>query len=257
MGVDVALPAKQRVVLAKLLLQANRIVTLDAMIDALWDGAPPARARVTVQGYVSRLRQVLGDAAGGPIITRQPGYVLAVSAGELDVDRFTELYGQARSAVAGGAWRLAVARLDEALALWRGDPLADVPSAVLQRTEVPRLAELRLRAFESRFDAELRLGRHAELVAEIRKLASGEPLREGLHGQLMLALYGCGQQAEALEAFRRIDQRLRSELGIDAGPDLGDLHQRMVAADPSLLDCMAPVSDVRPAGRGGRPVLPG
>jgi DNA-binding SARP family transcriptional activator/tetratricopeptide (TPR) repeat protein len=233
-GSGVALSPKQRILLAVLLLHAGRVVPVEALIDALWDDAPPSSARVTLQGYVKRLRQKLGVQAGKRLVTRSPGYLMVVAAGELDLDRFTGLCDQARSAADGGDWPGAARLFGEALALWRGDPLADVPAAALQRTEVPRLAELRMRAVESRVEADLRLGRHRELVAELRGLVGGEPLREELHGQLMLALYRCGRQAEALEVFRGIDQRLRGELGISPGPELQHLHHRILKADPSL-----------------------
>jgi DNA-binding SARP family transcriptional activator/tetratricopeptide (TPR) repeat protein len=238
------LSAKQRVVLAVLLLNANGVVPVEALIDALWDDAPPSSARVTLQGYVSRLRQNLGVEAGQRIVTRSPGYLMVVGDGELDLDRFIRLCEEARSAADGGDWRGAAGLLREALALWQGDPLEDVPAEAVQRTEVPRLAELRMRAVESQVEADLRLGRHAELVAELRRLAGGEPLREGLHGHLMLALYRCGRQAEALEVFRGIDRRLRGELGIAPGPELQRLHQRILAAEPSLTEGLVSPLDV-------------
>jgi DNA-binding SARP family transcriptional activator len=198
-GGDAALPAKQRILLAVLLLHANRVVSVDTLIDAVWGDAPPSSARTTLQGYVKQLRQNTVLRVGGRVITRSPGYQIAVAAGELDLDRFTGLCDSARAAAAAGDWAGAAGRFGQALTLWRGDPLADIPSATVHRTEVPRLAELRMRAVESRVQAELRLGRHSELVAELRRLAGGDPLREGLHGQLMLALYRSGRQAEALE----------------------------------------------------------
>jgi DNA-binding SARP family transcriptional activator/tetratricopeptide (TPR) repeat protein len=266
-GRDVVVASKQRVLLAILLLQANRIVPTEALVDALWDDAPPASARTTLQGYVKQLRQHADIQAGKRLVTRSPGYLIMVEAGELDLDRFTGLCDRARLAAGHGDWKAAAGLLGKALALWRGNPLADVPSAVLQRSEVPRLAELRMRAVESRVEAELRLGRHAELVAELRRLAGTEPLREGLHGQLMVALYRCGRQAEALEVFRGIDRQLRDELGICPGPELQRLHQRILAADPALTDGQVPAanepvpvaggSSVRPALAADRPVGPG
>jgi DNA-binding SARP family transcriptional activator/tetratricopeptide (TPR) repeat protein len=232
----VVLSAKQRILLAVLLLHASRVVPVETLIDALWDDAPPSSARVTLQGYVKQLRQNMGEQAGKRLVTRSPGYLMVVAADELDLDRFTGLCDQAQSAVDRGDWPEASRLFGEALSLWRGDPLADVPAPVVQRTEVPRLAELRVRAVESRVDADLRLGRHRELVAELRGLVGCEPLREALHGHLMLALYRCGRQAEALEVFRSIDQRLRGELGISPGPELQNLHQRILTADPSLTD---------------------
>jgi DNA-binding SARP family transcriptional activator len=240
-GGNAPLAGKQRVVLATLLLRANRVVPVDALIDAVWDDAPPASARTTLQGHVKRLRQDADVQVAGRVVTRPPGYLITVADGELDLDRFTGLCDRARPLADQGDWRGASGLFGEALALWRGEPLADVPSAVLERSEAPRLAELRMRAVESRVEMDLRLGRHAGLVAELRRLVSAEPLREGLHGQLMLALYRCGRQAEALQVFRAIDRRLRGELGIAPGPELSRLHQRILTADPSLAEGVTPV----------------
>ena len=246
-GGNASLAGKQRVVLATLLLRANGVVPVDALIDAMWDDAPPPSARTTLQGYVKQLRQNAGLQIGGRVVTRPPGYLITVADGELDLDRFTGLCDRARPLADRGDWRGASGLFGEALALWRGEPLADVPSVVLERSEAPRLAELRMRAVESRVEMDLRLGRHAGLVAELRRLVSAEPLREGLHGQLMLALYRCGRQAEALQVFRAIDRRLRGELGIAAGPELSRLHQRILTADPSLAEGVTPVVGQVPA----------
>ena len=145
-GGDVVLSAKQRILLAVLLLHANRVVPVESLIDAVWDDAPPSSARVTLQGYVKQLRRNLGVRAGRRLVTRSPGYLLVVAAGELDLDRFTGLCGRARSAAGRGDWPGAAGLFGEALSLWRGDPLADVPAAGVRRAEVPRLAELRMRA---------------------------------------------------------------------------------------------------------------
>jgi DNA-binding SARP family transcriptional activator/tetratricopeptide (TPR) repeat protein len=233
-GGPARVPAKQRVLLTALLMRANRAVSAQTLIETLWDATPPRSARVTAQGYVKGLRQILGREDGQRIVTRDPGYLITVAPGELDLERFMTLTAGARAAAARGDWPGAAAGFGEALAWWRGVPLADVPSAVLQREEVPRLAELRLNALESRIEADLYLGRHAELVAELRQLAGAEPLRERVHGLLMLALYRSGRQAEALAVFRGIDGMLRGELGIGPGAGLRDLHQRMLAADPAL-----------------------
>ena len=160
-GRDVMLAGKARVVLAALLLHANQVVPVDALVDALWDDAPPASARTTLQGYVKRLRQLPGTAVAERIITRSPGYLIQVRSGELDLTSFTGLSDQGRAAARAGDWERASALLADALALWRGQPLGDVPSEVLQRTEVQRLAELRMQAVEAQVEAELRLGRMA------------------------------------------------------------------------------------------------
>lgn len=174
-GGSVWLPASQRVVLAGLLLRANRVVPVDALIAMLWDDTPPSSARNTVQGYVMRLRRRLGPEGGRQIITRAPGYLITVNDGKLDTDRFTARTDEGRLAAAVGDWEGAATGFYAALALWRGDPLADVGSAMLAREEVPRLTELRLRALESRIDADLHLGRHADLDTVARQSGLGAP----------------------------------------------------------------------------------
>jgi DNA-binding SARP family transcriptional activator/tetratricopeptide (TPR) repeat protein len=262
-GRDLGLQPKPRVVLAALLLHANRVVSVDTLVEALWDDAPPRSARVTLQGYVKQLRRGVSAQVGERVVTQSLGYLVRVAADELDLTRFTALCGRARAATAGGDWRGAAALCVQALELWRGEPLADVSSAWLQRTQAPRLAELRMQAVELRIEADGRLGQHGQLVAELRQLTSTEPLREGLHGQLMLALYRSGRQAEALGVFRGIDRRLREELGVAAGSELQGLHQRMLAGDQSLMASPVPVAGARlqrapamPAGGPGRRVVP-
>jgi DNA-binding SARP family transcriptional activator/Flp pilus assembly protein TadD len=227
-------PGKQRVVLAALLLNAGRVVAVEELAEALWGTAPPPSARVTVQNYVKRLRQALGDTNRTRIGTRPGGYVIGVGAGELDVARFEELLGDARVAARDGSWDTAAARARAALALWRGEPLADAGLELLAAREVPRLADLRLQALEIRIDTDLHLGRHAEVTTELRQLAGAYPLREKLHALLMLALYRNGRQAEALAAYRHARHVLIDELGIEPGAELRDLHQQILAADPAL-----------------------
>lgn len=196
-------PGKQRVLLAALLLSANRMVPVDELAEALWGSGPPASARPTLQNYVKRLRQALADAGGGRISTLPGGYLIQVDAGELDVSRFEALQESAREAARAGAWDLAAAELRAALSLWRGEPLVNVPSELLSLREVPRLAEARLQAVEARIDAELHLGHHADVIAELRQLAGVHSLRERLHALLMLALYRDGQKAEVGTSDRR------------------------------------------------------
>ena len=239
--------AKQRVLLAALLLRANRVVPVDELTDVLWDGEPPASARPTLLNYVKRLRQALGEAGRSRIVTWPPGYQAVVAPAELDVTRFESLQRSAREAAAAGAWERAAAELRAALALWRGEPLADVPSLVLQARETWRLEETRLQALEARIDADLHLGRGGELIPEIQALAGAHPLREGFHAQLMLALQGEGRQGEALAAFQRARQVLIDELGLEPGPALQELHQRILTADPGLVTSPA----VRPAASPG------
>ena len=193
---------KQRTVLATLLLNANHIVPTEDLVEALWGTAPPPSARVSVQNYVAQLRKALGDQSHSRIGTQPRGYVISVADGELDIARFEVLLGAARQAARDSAWDTAAAQARAALALWRGEPLADVESELLAVREVPRLAELRLQALQTRIDADLHLGRHAEVIGELQLLAVAHPLREHLHALLMLALYRDGRQAEALAAYQ-------------------------------------------------------
>jgi WD40 repeat protein len=181
-----------------------------------------------------RLRKALGDDDGNRIMTQAGGYAIAVGEDELDIARFRSSLAVSRAAARSGEWDTAAAEARAALALWRGEPLADVRSSLLGARDVPRLAELRLQALETRVDADLRLGYDDELVAELRQLTAAYPLREHLRAQLMLALYQHGRQAEALAAYREVRELLVNELGTEPGPELRDLHQRMLAADPAL-----------------------
>jgi DNA-binding SARP family transcriptional activator/tetratricopeptide (TPR) repeat protein len=240
---------KQRAVLAALLLRAGQVVSLDELAEILWGQEPPPSARVTIQNYVMRLRQALADTGGSRISTQPHGYLIRVGPGELDVARFESLLGAAREAARDSSWDTAAARSRAALLLWRGDPLSDVDSEVLAAREVPRLAELRLQALEVRIDADLHLGRQAEVIAELRQLVTGDPLREHLHGLLMLALYRDGCQAEALAAYQDARRVLVEELGTEPGTKLRELHQRMLAGDPAL----AVLDPVPPAASAAAP----
>ena len=226
---------KQRVLMAALLLRANEVVASDDLAAAVWQGGPPGSSRVTMQNYVKRLRHALEPAGRDRIVTRPAGYLIEVGPGELDVARFTELHAAGLAAARAGAWPDAADRLTAALEVWRGQPLADVPSPALARTEGQRLTELRLGALEARIAAQLHLGLHRELIPELEKLAAAEPLRERVHELLMLALYRSGQQAAALAAYRNTRRQLVGELGIEPGPALRELNLRIQRADPSLL----------------------
>ncbi len=239
--------ARQRVLLAALLLGVNQVVSLDELVDTLWQGRPPPTARVTVQNYVKRLRGVLGDTGHSRIATRSGGYLIRAGAEELDITRFGALQGQARDAARRGEWSLASARLHAALALWRGRPLADVPCDRLAVREVPRLGEMRLRAVEACVDADLHLGLHGEVVGELRQLVALHPLRERLHAQLMHALYLTGRQGDALAAYQEARHVLIEELGVEPGPELRRLHQQILTADPGL-DVAAGSGDGRLVG---------
>jgi DNA-binding SARP family transcriptional activator/Tfp pilus assembly protein PilF len=253
-GVVTAVPSgKQRALLAALLLRANRAVSVDELTEALWGAVPPGSARVTLQNYVKRLRQALGGAGDARITTVPHGYLIAVQAGELDVSRFEAAQGRARIAARQGRWELAAAELRAALSIWRGEPLADVPSELLTLREVPRLTEMRLQAMEELMHADLQLGHHGEVIAELRRLTSDHPLRERLHALLMLALYRDGQQAEALSAYQHARRALVDELGAEPGPELRRLEHQVLTADPVLAARAGQRgADGGPAGEPGR-----
>jgi DNA-binding SARP family transcriptional activator len=247
--------AKQRAVLAALLLRANRVVTIEDLAEVLWGEDLPSTARAGVHNYVMRLRHSLG-LAGSRITTQPRGYLIRVAAGELDLDRFEALLREARTAARQGGWAEAAERAAAALALWRGEPLGDVGSDLLVAREGTRLAELRLQALETRIDAELHLGRPAEVIAELSQLAAEHPLRERLHGLLMLALYRDSRQAEALAAYQHARDVLIDELGAEPGPGLQELQQQILAADPALARPSAGASTPAPASQVPRE-LPG
>jgi len=223
---------KQRALLAVLLLHRDEVVPGAQLIEALWGEEPPETAPTALHGHVSNLRKLIG---ADRIRTRPPGYLLQVSAGELDVARFESLVAQAREQEDPDERS---GRLREALALWHGEPLAELQYEAFAEREIARLKELRLAAIEDRADADLALGRHAELVPELEPLVAAYPFRERLRGQLMLALYRCGRQAEALHAFQSGRRALVEELGIDPGPALQQLELSILRQD-SLLDLPA------------------
>jgi DNA-binding SARP family transcriptional activator/tetratricopeptide (TPR) repeat protein len=229
-------PGKQRVVLAALLLSAGRVLSLDELAEALWAGAggPPASARVTTQNYVKRLRHQLADLRHERIETRRDGYLMTVDPGEFDVARFEALIRRADQAATVGSWPRADDDLRAALSLWRGRPLADVPSEDLVLRESPRLEELHLQAQEAHLDVSLHLGRHREVIAEAEWLTARQPLREKVHALLILSLYRDGRQGDALAAYRSVRSLLIAELGVEPGPQLQELHHRILAADPAL-----------------------
>jgi DNA-binding SARP family transcriptional activator len=222
---------RQRALLALLLTRANTAVPRDRLVDELWPEDPPASAVNVLQTYVSHLRKELSPER---LVTRAPGYALLVEPGELDLHRFEELAAEGRDALAGGEPEGAAAALRGALELWRGPALGDVADAAFAAVEAARLEELRLAAHEELLDAELARGRNAELVAELEALVAEHPLRERLHGQLMLALYRSGRQSDALEAYRRTRARLGDELGIAPGPALRELERAILTQDPAL-----------------------
>ena len=226
---------RQRSVLALLLLHANEVLSSERLIDELWGESPPPTASKTVQVYVSQLRKALrnGDPEG-PLLTRGRGYVLKVEPGELDLERFEQALAQGRRALDAAAPEQAADTLRDGLALWRGAPLADFAYEPFAQAEIARLEDLRLAATEERIEADLELGRHAEVAGELEALVAAHPLRERLRGQLMLALYRCHRQAEALDAYREGRHRLVEELGIEPSSSLRHLHDQMLAQDPAL-----------------------
>ncbi|MCO5996374.1 AfsR/SARP family transcriptional regulator [Actinoallomurus rhizosphaericola] len=225
---------KQRAVLTALVLRANRVVPTDELAALVWGDDPPASARLTLQGYVLRVRRALASVPGLAIRTEPAGYLLRVDPDRIDAHRFTRLLDDAARAAAGGDTAAEAELLREALALWRGEPLADVGSDALRREEAGRLAELRASAIERRVDADLRLGRHLELIGELTALVAAHPYREEFRAQLMLALYRAGRRADALEAYRNTRAVLSRELGIEPGPRLQRLEQAVLTADPDL-----------------------
>src|SRR5215831_8073273 len=234
-GAPVAvLAGKQRVVLAALLLKAGQVVAVDELAEALWGEEPPVTARATTQGYVKRLRKSLGADGQGRITTHPGGYQISVEPGELDVTRCESLLSAARAAARDGCWDRAAGQARAALALWRGEPLADVASELLAVREVPRLAELRLQATELRIGAGLHLGRCGEVIGELRQLAAAHPLREHFQALLMLALYRDGRQGEALATYQHARRVLIGELGTEPGTELRQLHQQILTSDPAL-----------------------
>ncbi len=226
---------RQRVLLAALLLGAGRVVSVDALAETLWEGQPPTGARGALHSAVQRLRATLGPGGARLIETRPPGYLIRIEDGEFDVREFGVLAARGHAAAAAGHWAQAADLFRRALGLWRGEPLADVPSQLLRDREVPPIQDQRLQALAARIGADLHLGRHGEVVAELRQLAAAHPLQEQFHAQLMLALYRSGRPADALTAYQEARRLLAEEVGIDPGPELRQLHQRILAADPELL----------------------
>jgi DNA-binding SARP family transcriptional activator/CheY-like chemotaxis protein len=248
---------KQRAVLAALLVRAARVVSLDQLIDDLWPEHPPARAAATVQVFVSNLRRVLepGRARGTPatvLRTAAPGYRLVAPPGTVDAREFARLAGQGHAALDGDDPEQAADLLRRAAELWRGQALADLPDVPFARIEAARLEELRLGAAEDRIDAELALGRHTALVADLEQLVGEHPLRERLRAQSMLALYRCGRQADALETYRAGRRVLRDELGLEPGTRLAELEQAVLRHDPDL-DWERPAPVLLPAAASEPP----
>jgi DNA-binding SARP family transcriptional activator len=246
---------KRRSLLGVLLVHSNEVVSAERLIDQLWGERPPPTAAKSVQVYVSQLRKALDPdvarANGGRLVTRSGGYELRVGPDELDVAVFERALADGERALGGGEPARAASGLAAALALWRGPALADFAYEPFAQGEIARLEELRLVAIEQRVDAELALGRHARVVGELEALVGEHPLRERVRGQLMLALYRCERQAAALEVYRNGRNRMVEELGLEPGPALRGLQEKVL--DQSA-DLDAPATT---AGRRGDVPVPG
>ncbi len=226
--------SKQRTLLAVLALHANRTLAADDLIDALWDGAPPATALAQLQAQVSALRSVLaGGSAIRPLVTQPPGYMLRVEPHGLDLAVFERTCDTARHALADGRAAEAAQLFGAALALWRGPALGALEARYV-RADIARLEELRMAAIEGRVEAQLASGGHADVVAELVALVGAHPLRERLRGLLMVALYRAGRQAQALAVFREGRRLLVGELGLEPGVELRAIEQAILSADPAL-----------------------
>jgi DNA-binding SARP family transcriptional activator/uncharacterized protein HemY len=234
-GVAVAVGAgKQRAVLAALLLQIGRTVPAAELAELLWVPTPPPSANVTVRNYVRRLRRALGPAGGQLILTRPGGYLIRAEHCEVDLAQMEQELSAARRAGRDGDWEQAGMRAAASLGLWRGEPLSDVDLPALTALHVPRLAEMRLQAHELRIEADLALGRYAEVVTELPQLLAAHPVRERLYAQLMVAYYRSGRRAEALAAYRSAYDVLAAEAGAEPGPELQALHRKVLHDDPAL-----------------------
>ena len=240
---------KQRTLLAKLVLNANRAVSREQIVDALWSDDPPDTANKMVQIHVSQLRKALPEPR---LHTRAPGYLLEVADDELDLERFDRAVAGGRQALLAEDPGRARTLLVEALGLWRGPALADIDEP-FARHERARLEELRLTTLEWRLEADLALGRHREVVGELEGVTAEHPLRERLRAQQMLALYRSGRQAEALAAFQTFRRMLADELGIEPSASLRKLERRMLQQDPALepaQPCADPEGEVAYARSG-------
>ena len=243
--------AKLRALLAILALHVGRAVSAEFLIEALWGEDPPAAARNSLQGLVSKLRRVLGSP--DLVVMRGDGYALDLPPEKIDVGRFERLVAAGRATAASGELSRAVDELVEAEAIWRGDPLADFAYEDFASAAIMRLSEARLAALEERLDIEIRLGRHPRVIGQLEELVATHPLREGFRGQLMLSLYRAGRQADALRVFQEGRHLLGEELGLEPGPELRRLESAIITQDPSLIADEAPAQ----AAKAVAPTHPG
>ncbi|NUT52565.1 MAG: AfsR/SARP family transcriptional regulator [Saccharothrix sp.] len=231
---------KQRQVLALLLMNANRTVSVDEFIEELWEYHPPSSAVQTLQTYIMQLRKILSAEGGrstdraGRLVTRDSGYEFTAEPDELDIDVFARLTATANQAVAKGEHATAAALFAMALDLWRGPALANVRTGPVLRARLVGLVESRLSALEQRIEADLKLGRHHALLSELSVLVERYPMHENLYAQFMLALYRSGRPAQALTVYGRLRRVLADELGLEPSPPMRRLHEAVLAADPIL-----------------------
>ncbi|WP_329224156.1 AfsR/SARP family transcriptional regulator [Streptomyces canus] len=237
---------KPRQILALLALYPGRVVPVPTLMEEIWATNPPQSALTTLQTYILQLRRRLGTAMGpgapqgakDVLTTRHGGYLLQIPDAHVDIHQYESLTREGRSAFEAGDNEVSAGRFRTALDLWRGPTLVDVPLGPVLEIEAMRLEESRLATLERRIDADLRLGRHAELIAELMELTARHPQHEGLHSQVMVALYRSGRQGSALDVYRRLRGRLIEDLGVEPSPQLQRLHQAMLAVDP-MLDVLA------------------
>jgi len=228
---------KQRSLLAALAVRANDVVPADLLAQAVWGTDSPPSAQETTRTYIHRLRRRLGPKAAEHIVAQPPGYMLRVQPSELDLLRFESLVRQGRACVEMGDWRGALAELSTAEALWRGTLMADIPSRHIHDWHIDYLEQTRLAAAELRIEAQVRISRHGAtaVIPELRRMTALHPERERLRLLLALAMYRAGRQAEALRVFGEARQFSVTEYGVEPGPELSDLHKRVLAQDPTLL----------------------
>jgi DNA-binding SARP family transcriptional activator len=233
---------KQRIVLAVLSLDPGRMVPAERLLSALWGDEVPDKGTNTLQVYASNLRRALGGDQDGAHVLRweRPGYVLDIGPGAVDAGRFAASVVEGKALRRSGRLAEASQVLGTGLAQWRGPALADLADEWFAAGAIARLESERLSALEEQLDLDLQLGRHADLVERLQQLAQDNPLRERSHALLMLALYRCGRQAEALEVFRDVRDQLADQLGLDPGPELRELERAILAQSPTLLVPAAP-----------------
>ena len=231
-GRRLSIPAsRQRTLLATLIINANRVVSVDQIAEFVWDGVIPPSATATVRTYVMRLRHLLGPECAARIVTRSPGYLIELGDEESDIGQFRAHRANAATMVRVNDLHGASDELRSALSLWRDDPLMDVFSSTLRDVEIPHLKELRMQTTEALIDLDLQHGRHAELIPELVKMVRIDPLREGLAGRLMTALSRSGRRFEALEVFQQTRKELVDQLGIEPGAELRRIQHLVLNAD--------------------------